>query len=91
RMSSSFSNKKNNFGLKRYYYYRCNSTTKKDWKACSVKQVSAERIENYILENLERISIDKDYVENFVFKLNHGLNTAHRVGHELTEVAPLVL
>ncbi|MBU2539993.1 recombinase family protein [Patescibacteria group bacterium] len=86
KMSSSFSNKKNNLGMKRYYYYRCNSTTKKDWDACSVKQVSAERIENYILENLERISIDQTYIENLVFKLNHSLNTAHRVGHELTDV-----
>ncbi len=73
KMSACFTNKHNEGKLKRYYYYRCNSTKKKGWQACSTKQVSAERLENYILENLERISLDKNYVENLVFKLNHNL------------------
>ena len=85
-MSSSFSNKHRNGEFdRRYYYYRCTSTTKFDWNTCSVKQVSAERIENFCLENLERISIDKSYVENLVFRLNHDIEAGYRDGHELTE------
>ncbi|GAG78791.1 unnamed protein product, partial [marine sediment metagenome] len=53
-------------------------------------------LERYILENLERISMDKNYVENLVFKLNHSLNSSkpdlknsglpHRAGYELMKV-----
>ncbi len=75
-MTSCFTNKRSQGKLKRYYYYRCTSTLKKDWQACSVKQVSAERLERYILENLERISIDKNYIGNLVFKLNHSLDSS---------------
>ena len=70
-MSACFTNKWREGKMRRYYYYRCNSTKKKSWQACSTQQVSAERIERYILENLERISLDRNYVENLVFKLNH--------------------
>jgi len=81
-MSSCFTNKHRNGRLKRYYYYRCTSINKKGWQACSIKEVSAERIENYILENLERISLDKNYIENLVFRLNHNLNTPREEGIE---------
>ncbi len=62
--------------MKRYYYYRCTSVDKKGWQACSTKEVSADRLEKYILENLERISVDKNYLENLVFKLNHNLKSS---------------
>ena len=75
-MSACFTNKHRNGKLKRYYYYRCTCVNKKGWQACSTKEVSAERIERYILENLERISLDKDYIENLVFKLNHSLKSS---------------
>ena len=75
KMSACFTNKRNRGKLKRYYYYRCTCTNKKGWQACSTKQVSAERIERYILENLERISFDQDYIDNLVFKLNHSLKS----------------
>ena len=58
---------------------------KHDWQACSVKQVSAERLENFCLENLERILVDKNYIENLVFRLNHDLQTGYRAGYELTD------
>jgi len=74
KMSPCFTNKYKDGKLKRYYYYRCTSTNKKNWQACSIKEVSAERLENYVLENLERISIDRNYIENLVFKLNHSSN-----------------
>ncbi len=79
-MSACFTNKHKNGKLKRYYYYRCTCVNKKGWQACPIKEVSAERIEHYILENLERISLDKNYIENLVFRLNHGLNTPTEKG-----------
>jgi len=85
KMTSCFTNKRTNGKLTRYYYYRCTSTMKQDWQACSVKQVSAERLENFCLENLERISVDKNYIENLVFRLNNDFQTPRRAGYELTE------
>ncbi|MGC8651577.1 MAG: recombinase family protein [Minisyncoccia bacterium] len=85
KMSPCFTNKYSKGKLKRYYYYRCNSTHHKDWRTCSIKQVSADRLENYILENLERISVDNDYIENLVFRLNHIENPPRRIGSELTK------
>ncbi|PJC47848.1 MAG: hypothetical protein CO034_01115 [Parcubacteria group bacterium CG_4_9_14_0_2_um_filter_35_11] len=85
KMSPCFTNKYNKGKLERYYYYRCNSTHHKDWQSCPIKQVSADRLENYILENLKRISLDKDYIENLVFRLNHGSNIRRRTGYELTK------
>jgi len=58
---------------------------KQDWQACSVKQVSAERLENFCLENLERISVDKNYIENLVFRLNNDFQARYWAGYELTE------
>ena len=86
KMTSCFTNKRTNGKLTRYYYYRCTSTMKQDWRACSVKQVSAERLENFCLENLERISVDKNYIENLVFRLNNDFQSPRRAGYELTEV-----
>jgi len=90
KMTPSFTNKKSDEKLKRYYYYRCTSTLGHDWQSCSVKQVSAERLENFCIENLERISVDSDYIENLVFRINHDLqitsptsqNQASQTGHE---------
>ena len=87
-MSACFTNKHRNRNgkLKRYYYYRCICINKKGWQSCSTKEVSTERIENYILENLERISLDKNYLENLVFKLNHSLNMPSEDGIEPSKV-----
>ncbi len=92
KMTPCFTNKWSKGKLKRYYYYRCTSTYHKNWQDCPVKQISADRLEKYILENLERISLDKNYVENLVFKLNHNLKSSnpefknssppHRAGYE---------
>ena len=69
-MTPSHTNKKQNGKTKRYLYYRCTSTLKKDWNSCSTKQVNANRLENYIFQNLERISLDKQYIDSLIFKLN---------------------
>ena len=84
-MTSCFTNKYIAGKLNRYYYYRCTAAMKQDWQACSVKQVSAERLEDFCLENLERISVDKNYVENLVFRLNNDEQAGHRAGYELTD------
>ena len=96
KMTPCFTNKWPKGKLKRYYYYRCTSTHHKNWQDCPVKQISADRLEKYILENLERISLDKNYVENLVFKLNHNLKSSnlefknssspHRAGYEPSQV-----
>jgi len=85
KMTSCFTNKRTNGKLTRYYYYRCTSTMKQDWQTCLVKQVSAERLENFCLESLERIAVDKNYIENLVFRLNNDFQTPRRTGYELTE------
>ena len=84
-MTSCFTNKYIGGKLNRYYYYRCTATMKQDWQACSVKQVSAERLEDFCLENLERISVDKNYIENLVFRLNNDNQAGYRAGYELTD------
>ncbi|MFA7151667.1 MAG: recombinase family protein [Candidatus Paceibacterota bacterium] len=83
RMTSVFTNKRKDGKLSRYYYYRCTSTMKKDWQACSTRQVSAERLERYVMESLERISKDKEYIENLVFRLNSPAQPPVRAGFEL--------
>lgn len=85
-MTSCFTNKRSNGKLTRYYYYRCTSTLQKDWQSCSVKQVSAERLENFCMENLERISVDEDYIENLVFRLNNDFQARHGAGYEPTKI-----
>jgi len=70
-MTPCFSNKRKENKLKRYYYYRCTSTFKEDWNTCSTIKVNANRLKNYVLENLNRISIDKNYIENLTFRFNH--------------------
>ena len=85
-MTSCFTNKRTNGKLKRYFYYRCTSTLKQDWQACPVKQVSAERLESFCLENLERISVDKNYIENLVFRLNSDFQARYGAGYEPTEL-----
>ncbi|MEM5782620.1 MAG: recombinase family protein [Candidatus Aenigmatarchaeota archaeon] len=85
KMTPCFTNKRKEGKLKRYYYYRCTSTLKRDWQACTTREVSAVRLESYILENLERISLDKNYIENLVFRLNYSSSMPDRLGYELTE------
>ena len=96
KMTPCFVNKWPEGKLKRYYYYRCTSTHHKSWQSCPVKQVNADRLEQYVLENLERISLDRNYVEALIFKLNHSLDSSYPqfkksspgygTGYELTRV-----
>jgi site-specific DNA recombinase len=45
-MTPCHTNKKREGKTKRYYYYRCTSTFKKEWNNCNTKQVSAKRLED---------------------------------------------
>lgn len=71
RMTPCFTYKKNK-KRKHYYYYRCTKTLRGKWNDCSTQQVSAERLENFIFQNLERISLDKRYIDSFIFMLNNS-------------------
>ncbi len=89
-MTPCYTNKRKEEKLTRYYYYRCTKTFKMDWDSCSVRQVNADRLENYIFTNLDRISNDKIYLENLIFRLNNDPESGYRSGHELTqECSPL--
>ena len=85
KMTSCYTNKRKGNRLKRYYYYRCTSTLKRDWNICSTKQVNANRLENYVLESLDRISHDKNYIDNLIFRLNHEVEAGGRSGYELSK------
>ena len=67
-MTNVFTNKKK----RRYYYYSCVKVAKEGKNACSLTRVNSEKLENFIFENLERISKDRPYLESLVFKMLHG-------------------
>jgi len=83
-MTPCHTNKKSHNKLHRYYYYRCTKTFKKDWNSCDIRQVSADRLEDFIFKNLERISVDRHYVDSLIFKLNNS-QASDRIGLELSQ------
>ncbi len=70
-MTPCHTNKKKDKRTKRYYYYRCTSTFKKDWNSCQTRQINSNRLDRYIVDNLTRISLDRQYIDNLIFSLNH--------------------
>ena len=82
-MTPCYTNKKKHNKMKRYYYYRCTKTFKRDWKSCEIRQVSASRLESYVFESIERISRDKHYLDSLIFKLNNS-RAGGRNGLELS-------
>gem|GEM_PF-714690 len=83
---SSMTNVFTNKIKRRYYYYKCNKVAKEGKNAvCSVREVNAEKIELFIIENLSRISQDRQYIDNLVFRLVHKI--PHGSGIEPTEVS----
>lgn len=80
-MTPCYTNKRKEGKLTRYYYYRYTKTFKMDWDSCSVRQVNADRLENYIFTNLDRISNDRIYLENLIFRLNNDPESGFRSGH----------
>ncbi len=82
-MTPCHTNKRRQGKIIRYYYYRCTKTFKRDWDSCETRMVSANRLEDYVFENLERISLDKHYIDSLIFRLNNTL-LGDRMGHEPT-------
>ncbi len=82
KMTPSHTNKGN---MRRYYYYRCTKTFKQDWHACSIRQVNANRLESFVIDNLKRISLDANYIDSLIFKLNFE-GSCVRQGLEPTEL-----
>ncbi len=66
-MTSSFSNKPK----RRYYYYKCYKVMREGKSVCSIKEVNAEKLEAFLIENLSRIAQDRQYIENLAFKKAH--------------------
>jgi site-specific DNA recombinase len=79
-------NKKKDGHRSRYYYYRCTTTLTREWSSCNTKQVSAGKLENYILENLERISFDRHYIDSRAYLSNFESPSRDRQGLEKTGV-----
>jgi len=82
KMTPAYTNKGN---MRRYYYYRCTKTFKQDWRACSTRQVNADRLESFVINNLKRISLDTNYIDSLIFKLNFE-GSRVRQGLEPTEL-----
>ena len=66
-MSPTFTNKPK----RRYYYYMCTKVTKEGKNACGIKEVSAEKLEGFLIENLSRIADDRQYIDNLAYKTAH--------------------
>ena len=86
-MTPCHTNKKRHGRTNRYYYYRCTKTFKRDWNACQTRQISATRLDDYIFQNLERISLDKHYLDSLIFTLNN-LGLGDHAGLELISETP---
>ena len=87
-MCAVFTNKikyKNNKRT-RYFYYRCSVLDKKDRSFCNIRQVSADRLDKYIIDNLDKIRKNKQYLDSLTYVLNHNGNDTLR-GCEPTGVS----
>jgi DNA invertase Pin-like site-specific DNA recombinase len=79
-MTNTYTNKKE----KRYYYYKCYKVMREGRTVCSTREVNAEKLERFLIENLSRVAQDKQYIESLTFKMLH--NSSGRSGLEPTDV-----
>lgn len=84
-MTNAFTNKKK----RRYYYYKCYKVIREGGSACSIKEVNAEKLEEFLIENLSRIASDKQYLENLVYRMLH--DSPARSGFELPATSENIL
>ena len=70
-MSAVFSNKIKGSLRIRYFYYRCSSVTKRDNSFCDTRHVSSDRLDSFVIENLNKISKNPQYLESLIFTLNY--------------------
>ena len=80
-MCAVFTNKIKRGKRTRYFYYRCSIIDKRDRSFCDIRQVSADRLDNYIIDNLDKIRKNKQYLDSLIYVLNHNVN-ANTHGHE---------
>ncbi|MEK7376754.1 MAG: recombinase family protein, partial [Candidatus Margulisiibacteriota bacterium] len=71
-MSSVFTNKIKNGKRVRYFYYRCNGIIKRDKSYCSTKYVSADRLDAFVIDNLDKIAKNQQYLDSLIFTLNYN-------------------
>ncbi|MFC1495810.1 recombinase family protein [Candidatus Margulisiibacteriota bacterium] len=71
-MCATFTNKLKHNKRTRYFYYRCSSIEKRDRTFCSIRQVSADRLDKFIVDNLDKISKNKQYLDSLIYMLNHN-------------------
>ena len=86
-MTPCRTDKKKQGKLNRFYYYRCTKTFNREWNSCNTRQVNANRLEDYVFQNLERISIDRHYIDSLIFRLNNTLS-GDRSEFKLSDVSP---
>jgi len=56
----------------KYFYYRCSSINKRDRSFCDIRQASVDRLDRYIIENLDTIAKNNQYLDSLIFTLNNS-------------------
>ena len=74
-MTNTYTNKKK----RRYYYYKCVKVMKEGSGVCSTKEINAEKLEVFLIQNLSRIAEDKQYLESLAFKISHETPRQSRI------------
>lgn len=82
-MCAVFTNKIKRGKRTRYFYYRCSIIDKRDRSFCDIRQVSADRLDKFIVDNLDKIRKNKQYLDSLIYVLNHNGNGSPD-GHELS-------
>ena len=52
--------------------YRCSSVTKRDSSFCGTRQVSSDRLDSCVIEGLDKIAHNQQYLDSLIFTLNYG-------------------
>ena len=76
-MCSTFTNKLKGDQRTRYFYYQCSIIDKRDRSFCGIRQVSASRLDKFVIENLDKIRQNKQYIDSLLFMLNHNDQARH--------------
>jgi len=59
----------------RYFYYRCSVIDKRDRSFCSIRQVSADRLDKFVIDNLDKIRRNTQYLDSLTYMLNNNSNS----------------
>lgn len=58
-----------------YFYYRCSRKHKTAFQGCSLRDVPAAAVENFVLDQLAKYAVDTDDLRNMVREANQGRDT----------------